>query len=126
MGASRTSNKDVLNAIEGLTSTVDQLVNVLTANAMPSAPAEPEAVVVPTTETPAKPEGVQVDGAYLSHMQGKAADHATAKGSDVVLYARRNKMGQTKLAYALKERYQTVIARQPSTLGALHEYHPAS
>lgn len=125
MGASRTSNKDVLNGIEDLAGKIDSLVNVLTQTAMQSAtPAQPAA----TTVQPKADEetSVNVDPAYLAHMQGKAAAHATDKGQDVVLYSRRNKRGEVKLAYALLTRYESVIKKQPSYIGAHALYKPAS
>lgn len=96
---------------------LDKLIAVLTATAMaaPAAPvAQPEAE---TTELP-------VDAKYLAHQTEKAANHATAKGCEVVLYARKNKAGETKLAYALRDRYDEVITRQPSHLGAMGSFQP--
>lgn len=107
MGASRVSNKDIL---DGLESGFDRLITALTANAVPAA-AKP----APTTEG----GDIEVDEAYLSHMTVKAADHATLKGEEVVLYSRKNKAGETKLAYALRSRYDEVVAKQPSCLGAV-------
>jgi hypothetical protein len=65
-----------------------------------------------------------VDDAYLAHMTAKAADHATVKDESVVLYARRNKAGETKLAYALAPRFNEVVAKQPSCLGSVGVFHP--
>ena len=45
-----------------------------------------------------------------------------AKGEEVVLYARKNKQGTTKLAYALRERYDDVISGQPSHIGAVGSF----
>jgi hypothetical protein len=120
MGDSRTSNKDILNAVEAQTAAIDKLVNVLTATAV-AAP-QPKAESVPTSEP--KATSVDVDAAYMAHMTAKAADHATAKGSEVVLYARRNRQGQVKLAYALKERYDSQIERQPSCIGPVGSFKP--
>ena len=117
MGDSRTSNKDILNAVEAQTAAIDKLVNVLTATA-----AHPKAEKVVTSEP--KATSVDVDAAYMAHMTAKAADHATAKGSEVVLYARRNRSGQVKLAYALKERYDSQIERQPSCIGPVGSFKP--
>lgn len=112
MGSQRTSNKDVLGAIEAQTASIDALINALTAGAIaPATVTEPSAPV--TEETT-----VVVDEAYLAHMTVKAAEHATNKGETVVLYARKNKQGETKLAYALQERYDTVVSKQPSCLGS--------
>jgi hypothetical protein len=112
MGNARTSNKDVLNSVEQLTSKIDSLVDALVANAQPKADATPTAIEETATEG-----GIQVDPAYMACMTEKAANHATSKGSEVVLYARRNKAGEHKLAYALRERYDDVVSKQPSCIG---------
>jgi len=111
----RTSNKEILVAIEGQTASIDKLVTALTQQVLPA-----------TREVPDAANGgdLEIDGKYLAHQNMKAADHATAKGSEVVLYARKNKRGETKLAYALRERYDTVIAGQPSHLGAVGSFNP--
>lgn len=115
MGASRTSNKDICDKL-------DTLIGIMTAQAMPAAdPVLPE-VTTPVTEGDEPESTVKVDEAYLAHMTAKAADHATAKGEEVVLYARKNKQGTTKLAYALRERYDDVISRQPSHIGAVGSF----
>lgn len=113
MGTARASNKDILDALDA---GFDRLITALTANAV-SAPA---AIAAPSV-----PEGtVAVDEAYLSHMTLKAAEHATNKGEEVVLYARRNKAGETKLAYALRSRFDEVVAKQPSCKGAVASFQP--
>ncbi len=122
MGSQRTSQKDVLNAIEAQTASIDALVNALTAKeiAAPSNEGDTEGAV--STAAIAETE-VPVDAAYLSHMTAKAADHATAKGQTVILYARRNKAGETKLAYALQERYDSVVSKQPSCIGPMGSFN---
>ena len=121
MGASRTSNKDIADRL-------DTLIGIMTAQAMPVDGATlartvvPESVVTPVTEGDEPESSIAVDEAYLAHMTAKAADHATAKGEEVVLYARKNKQGTTKLAYALRERYDNVIWRQPSHIGAVGSF----
>ena len=98
---------------------LDKLIEIMTQQAI-AAPAPVTLVETPTeSETPSK---VAVDEAYLAHMNLKAADHATAKGSEVVLYARKNKQGETKLAYALRDRYDEQIVRQPSHIGAVGSF----
>lgn len=106
----RTSNKQILDAILALTDAITATAVAPVVNATPAA------------ET----ADVEVDGAYLEHLQAKAAAHATAKGEDVVLYARRNKAGETKLAYALTSRWDDKVKGQPSTLGVVDTYQPAS
>jgi hypothetical protein len=112
MGASRTSNKDVLAAIEALTAAITGgLIN-----------AAPAVASVGADDLPSNEGSVNVDPAYLEHMTLKAATHATTKGEEVVLYARKNKLGETKLAYALRSRYDDVVAKQPSCKGAIASF----
>lgn len=120
MGTARTSNKDILEALDN---GFDRLITALTANAVtaPVAASDNIPVLVPEDDTPT----VEVDPEYLSHMNGKAQAHATDKGIETVLYARVNKANQTKLAYALRERYDTVVAKQPSCKGAVATFQPA-
>ena len=107
----RVSNEQVLKALDN---GFDRLITAITG----------AAIAAPTAATPDTTEGgeIKVDEKYLAHMQGKAQDHATAKGENVVLYARRNKAGQQKLAYALRPRFDDVVAKQPSCLGAVKEF----
>jgi len=104
----RVSNKAILDSLE---SGFDRLINALTANAI-----APVANAIAPTEVAKAPP---VDPTYLAHMTAKAAEHATNKGEEVVLYTRRNKAGEAKLAYALRSRYDAVVAKQPSCTGAI-------
>ncbi len=108
----RTSNKQLADKL-------DTLIDLMIAGAQPKA-ATDTIIESPTTEG----GKVKVDPDYMAHMTAKAADHATTKGSEVVLYARRNKAGETKLAYALRERYDDVVSGQPSCLGAVGSFKP--
>jgi hypothetical protein len=119
MGNQRASIKDVLTAIEAQGDSIDRLITAITAQSI-AAPAAP-AAVVPTVEGGETPT-VKVDEAYLSHMTAKAASHAATKGEEVVLYSRKNKGGEVKLAYALRSRYDDVVAKQPSCLGAIESF----
>lgn len=120
MGAARTSNKDVLDAIQLQTDSIDKLIGVLTATASQAAVTTAPAAV----EATAISGNVEVDAKYLAHMNIKAAEHATNKGEPTVLYARKNKAGETKLAYALRSRYDEVVAKQPSCLGPIGTFQP--
>jgi hypothetical protein len=101
MGDKRTSLKDVLAAIEQQGQSIDALVTALTKDAI--APAA--AIAAPVIgETPK----VEVAEGYMAKMTEKAANHATTKGSEVVLYARKNQRGETKLAYALRDRFDSL------------------
>lgn len=114
MGAERTSNKDLLNAItEGnrsLTASIDALVATLVGQ-QEARIAEREAApvtdpVAASTEVVENvPAKLSVKPAYLSHMKAKAAEHASKRGEDVVLYGRVNLHGEHKLAYCLKSRW---------------------
>ena len=116
MGTARASNKDILDALDA---GFDRLITALTAGAVASAP-------VATNVAPTAPaaDTIKVDPDYLAHMNLKAAEHATTKGEEVVLYGRRNKAGEQKLAYALRSRFDEVVAKQPSCNGAIASYQP--
>ena len=100
----RTSNKQILEAINGLTAAIT--ATMVAPEAVPTLEVAPEAA--PTLETapdqqpgrPAEPK-VQVDKAYLKHMVAKVEKQVCEDGQDRILYARRNGRGETKLAYAL-------------------------
>ena len=106
---------------EQLGAKLDTLVDLLTAQAISAAPA---ADAAPDATEGGETEVVEVDDAYLTLMKDKAADHAKAQGTEVVLYARLNKAKETKLAYALRERYDTQIAKQPSHIGPVGSFQP--
>jgi hypothetical protein len=55
-------------------------------------------------------------------MTEKAANHATSKGCEVVLYARKNQRGETKLAYALRERFDTLTDK--GLIGPVGSFQP--
>lgn len=116
MGDKRTSMKDVLNAVETQTQSIDALVTALTANAI--APAAIAAPVVDGGEAPK----VEVAEGYMAKMTEKAANHATTKGSEVVLYARKNQRGETKLAYALRDRFDSL--NDKGLIGAVGTFQP--
>lgn len=113
MGASRVSNKDIL---DGLNTGFDRLINALTADAISiETPANSEATPVQKSE---------VDPSYMAHQSLKAQEHATAKGEEVVLYTRRNKNGECKVAYSLRERFDSVVSKQPSCIGPVGSFQP--
>lgn len=130
MGASRTSNKDILNAIEtgnaALTASIDALVATLVGQQQErlaereAAPVvtEPAASTEVAENVPAK---LSVKPAYLTHMKAKAQDHATNRGEDVVLYGRVNLHGEHKLAYCLKSRWSGL--KDNGLIGAVEVFH---
>lgn len=123
MGTQRTSNKDIADKLDTLIELMVAQAERETAKQTPRtyfdnapAPALTESVI----ESPP----VVLDEAYLAHMSLKAGEHATAKGSEVVLYARKNRRGENKLAYAMRDRYDESIVRQPSHLGPVGSFQP--
>src|SRR5210317_572089 len=116
MTASRTSNKQILEAIEAQTSAITALAAAISGT--PAASPEPVATtsvdVAPVADKPVTP---RVKPEYLTHMKGKAQDHANNKGEEVVLYARVNGMGEHKLAYCLKPRWTSL--RDKGLIGAI-------
>ena len=117
MGTSRTSNKDIADRL-------DTLIDLLVKQAMPVAPTIPTLAVEQAEAAPSKEGGLEVDSGYKSRMEQKATAHAVKHGTDVVLYARRNKAGEVKLAYALKERWDAGI-KDGGMIGAIGVFSSA-
>lgn len=122
MTASRTSNKQILEAIEAQTSAITALAAAISGTQVRPTPetgsrietVEPEV----TRDVPSK---VRVPADYMRHMRIKAQDHANAKGEDVVLYARVNLAGEQKLAYCLKSRWTSL--RDKGLIGAIAQFN---
>lgn len=114
MGTQRTSNKDVLNSINGLSDQMATLIGLLSAQAQ--APAQ---VATPVTEPARNVEAptVKVPADYHKHQVAKAAEHAKRQGQDVVVYTRRNGKGELKIAYCLASRFATL--RDNGLIGAI-------
>ena len=115
MSNSRVSNKQLLDAILGLTEAIKA------QNTSPVA--EATAPVVATevaTDTPA----IKVSKQYLSNRQVAAQDHANKVGGTVVLYARQNLRGEHKLAFAQQSRFDTL--KDKGLIGPVAVYNPAS
>ena len=123
MGASRTSNKDILAAIEAQTDAISKLVSAISGTqAQPTPETGPRIVDTVVPEAPAnKPSEVKVPSGYMTHQRSKAQDHANAKGEDVVLYARVNLAGEQKLAYCLKSRWTSL--RDKGLIGAVAQFN---
>jgi hypothetical protein len=115
MGTQRASNKDILDAIQALTAAI-------TAQVVAPAP-----VTQPVAEAPAvgqfTTDTVKVDAAYKQHMMAKIQPFADKHGEDVVLYARRNNRGETKLAYAVKSKFS--VLKDRGLLGAVAIVNPS-
>lgn len=109
MGAQRTSNKDILVAIEQQTNAINALVGVLagTQNTPPSGEIDCTPVTDPAPKQVSEPTGrkARYEADYLSHMKTKVAELVANDGQSRVLYGRVNKAGEDKLAYALRTRF---------------------
>jgi len=105
MGTQRASNKDILDAINSLTQAITSMV---------VAPKQVEADVPVLTERAAPRESngaIDIDKPYLAHMQAKVAQVAKDKGENYVLYARKNGLGETKLAYTPASKWSALKDR---------------
>ena len=115
MGTSRTSNKDILDAILGLTAAI--------TSQNTSAPAVAPTVDTPAHEVPARDNGeIEVKKDYLDNRKAAAQAHANKVSGTVVLYARRNLSGECKLAFAQKARFDTLKDR--GLIGPVESYNP--
>lgn len=95
MTASRTSNKQILDAIEKLTEVLTQNLTPVQA-AVSAAPP----VLTPVNSEPTVTEGegnVKVDAKYKGHMESKFLAYAAKVGEPVVGYAYKKSNGQTGL-----------------------------
>jgi|10_taG_2_1085330.scaffolds.fasta_scaffold191087_2 hypothetical protein len=110
MTNSRVSNKQILDAILGLTEAIRG------QNAVTSAP------VIDTPEVPSEPSQIKVSKEYLGNRKVAAQAHANKVGGTVVLYARRNLSGETKLAFAQESRFTTLKDR--GLIGPVATYQP--
>jgi hypothetical protein len=117
MTATRTSNKQILEAINAQTESINALVGALTGLAQPQVQAQ--APVTPTVKpTPAEDTSIDVPKGYMEHMSLKVAELTANDGQERVLYARRNGHGETKLAYCLKARWDAGL-RDRGLIGAI-------
>lgn len=114
MGTSRTSNKDILDAILGLTAAITQNHSAPVAVAAAPVAAEPVADA---------PDGeIKVSKEYLANRKVAAQAHANKVSGTVVLYARRNLKGETKLAFAQQGRFDTL--KDNGLIGPVASYNP--
>ena len=118
MGASRTSQKDILNAIQAQTDTIAALAEAIAVLYTP-APAAP----VAATAAPAEHNGeIEVNKDYLANRKVAAQEHANKVSAEVVLYARRNLRNETKLAFAQRGRFDTL--RDKGLIGPVATFQP--
>ena len=106
----RVSNEQILQAILGLTEAIKAQV------AAPAPVVETPEVSQESTQIP------KVDEDYLANRKVAAQAHANKVGGTVVLYARRNLRGETKLAFAQEGRFTTL--RDKGLIGAVATYQP--
>lgn len=103
MGAQRTSNKDLLQAINAQTESINALVDALTSQTAAPAAAAPATPAVEVAEPEASPpsanDPIRVDKGYRDHMVRKVTALVNSDGEPRVLYARRNGKGEIKLAF---------------------------
>ena len=125
MSASRTSNKQILDAILDLTSAIKGMATPV-ATPTPVAIATPVEVAATIAPKPAPvDQPVKVDAAYLNHVSGgKALAYANKTGEQVVVYARRNGHGETKLAYCIASKWTGL--KDKANLGAVAIVEPTS
>lgn len=116
MGTERTSNKDIASKL-------DTLIDLMTANAM--AEKAPPVLTDKVSDTTEGSE-VVIDESYLAHVKPKVQAAANTHNIEYILYARKNKRGENKLAYAQRSRYDDVVSKQPSCLGAIESFLPSS
>lgn len=119
MGTQRTSQKDVLNAIEQLTAAVSQLIQTQHAPAMPVIAPEPVAQVAP-----AKTDTVRISKSYLAAMQPKWQTLANNKGVSYIGFAYRKSNGKTGL-WACPEPEYAKVSKRDNHLGAVVKVDPS-
>ena len=117
--SNRTSNKQILDAIEAQTAAMTQLIAALTPNQT-----QPTAEVSVAEEPKAKPSKVKVSEAYLNAMLPKWQALANSKGVTYVGFAYRKSNGKVGLWAVPKDKYAAKAASD-SFIGAIREVHPA-
>ena len=109
----RTSNKQLLDAIEAMPAAIAAAITSVASGATP--------VATPTTEG-SKPTNIGLDKKYEAHMALKVQDFANTKGESAVMYARRNGRGEVKLAYCLHSKWSNLKDR--GLIGAVSTFKP--
>ncbi len=108
--STRTSNKQILEAVTETNAAINALVAALTQNVSTPAPADNAPTLTPVANE--RPEQtIRVPASYKAHMESKVATVAHDKGEDMMLYARHNLAGETKLAYCTLARWSTLKDR---------------
>jgi len=113
MSDSRVSNKQILDAILGLTEAI---------KGQPVQSPTVEPVAVAATPVPSEPQAIKVTKDYLGNREIAAQAHANKVGGAVVLYARKNLRGETKLAFAQEGRFATL--KDKGLIGPVATFNP--
>ena len=111
----RVSNERILTALEALPVAIAAAMGTV-------ATAAPIADSTESSEDDNGLDKIQVDAAYLSHVSAKLQDRANDTGETYVLYARKNKAGETKLAYCLGSAWSALTDRR--IIGAVKTVSP--
>jgi hypothetical protein len=112
----RTSNKQLMDAINALPAAIAAAIAAVPATAAP--------VVATVPEAPKQAPTVEVDESYKNHvLVEKVQPFANKHGETAVLYARRNGRGETKLAYCLASKWTGLKDR--GLLGAIATVEPS-
>lgn len=118
MGTSRTSNKDVMAAIERLTAAITGIV----VQQAPAPQASAPTVAVVNGQNNGHKQ-VKVSEEYLALITAKAQDKANETGDEYVMYARRNLANHTKLAFCKAARFP--LLRDNGMIGRIKTVSPA-
>lgn len=108
----RVSNERILTALEGLPAAI-------------AAAMAPTHVAAPVeSESAAQGETIDapIDPNYLTHVTGKLQERANMNSMTYVLYARKNKAGETKLAYCAADKWSALTDRR--IIGAVSTVSP--
>lgn len=100
--SNRVSNRQILDVLTDLPAAIASAI---------AGSAAPVAIATPADDS-AKAETPAVDAAYLSHVASKLQVRANDTKQDFVLYARRNKAGETKLAYCVASKWSTLTDKR--------------
>ncbi len=109
----RVSNKQILTALTDLPA---QIAAAL-AGAMPAAPAviptlDPIDDAVPTVAVVGEDIKAKLDPGYVTHVTATLQKRANETGMDYVLYARKNKRDENKLAYCAADKWAGLTDRR--------------
>jgi len=122
--SNRTSNKQILDAIEAQTQAINSLVGALGGAQNTSVPGQIDLTPVTDPEPKAKPSKVKVSEAYFNAMLPKWQALANSKGTTYVGYAYRKSNGRVGLWAVPKDKLAAKAATD-SYIGNVAEVHPS-